>query len=99
MLAVDRTNEKVANFYLPHHPSVLRSIKMVVDAAYRHQREVSICGDMAHNERYIPYFLGVGIRTLSLNPLYLPNIQKAISKITIFYPLRILIYLQLKRLP
>ncbi len=81
MLAVDRTNEKVAEFYLPHHPSILRAFRRIVEAANRHKKEVSICGDMAHDERYIGYFLGIGITRLSLDPRYLPKIQKAISLI------------------
>ena len=81
MLAVDRTNEKVAEFYLSHHPSILRAFKRIVHAANLFKKEVSICGDMAHDERYIGYFLGIGITRLSLDPLYLPKIQKAISHV------------------
>lgn len=81
MLAVDRTNEKVAEFYLPHHPSVLRALKRIVDAANRHKKEVSICGDMAHDERYIPFLLGIGIRKFSLDSSYLPKIQAAIERV------------------
>jgi len=88
MLAVDRTNEKVAGFYLPYHPSVLRAIKKVVDAACRHGIEVSICGDMAHEEKYLSYFLGIGVRVLSLDPAYLPKIQKAISEISLDQAIR-----------
>jgi len=83
MLAVDRTNEKVADFYLPHHPAVLRSIKKIVDAAYQHDIGLSICGDMAHDTKYLPFLLGIGIRVLSLNPIYLPKMQAAIAKISI----------------
>ncbi len=81
MLAVDRTNEKVAEFYLPHHPSVLRALKRVVDAARIHGKEVSICGDMANDERYVFYFLGIGIRKISLEARYIPKIQKVIFSI------------------
>jgi phosphotransferase system enzyme I (PtsP) len=81
MLAVDRTNEKVAELYLPYHPSVLRSIKKVVETANANGIEVSICGDMAHDERHIPFLLGIGVRILSMEPMYLPKIQKAISGI------------------
>lgn len=80
MLAVDRTNEKVAGLYIPYHPSVLRSIKRVVDAAISNGIDVSICGDMAHDERYTPFLLGAGIRRFSVDPMYLPKIQKAISR-------------------
>lgn len=79
MLAVDRTNEKVAEFYLPHHPSILRALKKVVQAAQERHIEVSVCGDMAHEERYIPYLLGIGIRKFSLDSIYIPRIQKTIE--------------------
>jgi phosphotransferase system enzyme I (PtsP) len=78
MLAVDRTNEKVADCYFPHHPAVLRSMKRVADAAQRHQRDISVCGDMAHDPRYIPFLIGIGIRKFSLDARYLPKIQQCI---------------------
>jgi len=83
MLAVDRTNEKVADLYLPHHPAILRALKRVVAAAIKCNREVSVCGDMVHEEKYLTYLLGIGVRKLSLNPSYIPQIQKAISAIDI----------------
>ena len=81
MLGVDRTNENVAGSYLPHHPSVLRAMKKVVHSANKSGREISICGDMAHQERYLPFLLGIGVRFLSMDPHYLLRIQKAISGI------------------
>ncbi|VAX35244.1 Phosphoenolpyruvate-protein phosphotransferase of PTS system [hydrothermal vent metagenome] len=81
MLAVDRTNEKVADLYLPHHPSVLRAFKKIVLAAEKKSKDVSICGDMAQNEQYISYFLGIGIRTLSVDAISIPKIQKTIEHI------------------
>src|SRR4030042_3924596 len=66
MLGVDRTNENVANFYLPHHPSVLRALKVIADGAAKYDKEVSVCGDMSHQQPFIPFLLGIGITTLSL---------------------------------
>ncbi len=83
MLAVDRTNEKVADFYLPHHPSVLRALKKVVDAACRYKKDVSICGDMAHDEKYIPYFLGIGVTRISLDVRYIAKVRAAIASINL----------------
>ncbi len=83
MLAVDRTNEMVADLYVSYHPSVLRALKRVVDTAYKYNKSVSICGDMAHEEIYLKYLLGIGIRELSLNPIFFHKIQSAIQKITI----------------
>lgn len=81
MLGVDRTNENVAGSYLPHHPSVLRALKKIVTSANRAGREISICGDMASRELYLPFLLGIGVRILSMAPGYLPRVQKAISNI------------------
>ncbi|MBU0468181.1 MAG: phosphoenolpyruvate--protein phosphotransferase, partial [Candidatus Omnitrophica bacterium] len=81
LIAVDRTNEKVAKFYNPLHPSVLRSLKKIVDSAIKNQIDVSICGDMAHEEKYLPFLLGIGLRSLSINPIYFPKIKKAILEI------------------
>ena len=81
MLAVDRTNEEVAAYYIPHHPSVLRAIKRVADAGKSGGKEVSICGDMVNNAGYLQFLIGCGIRNLSMNPIYLAENQKIIGKI------------------
>ena len=83
MLAVDRTNEKVASLYLPHHPAVLKALERIVSAAGRHGRPVSICGDMAHQPEYLPFLLGIGIRTLSVDAAYIPQLQRSITALSI----------------
>jgi phosphotransferase system enzyme I (PtsP) len=83
MLAVDRTNEKVADLYIPYHPAVFRSLKRIMEAALRHGRDVSVCGDMAHDPRYIPFLIGIGVRKFSLDARYLPKIQEQIASLDI----------------
>lgn len=83
LLGIDRTNEKVADLYLPHHPAVLRSLKRIVDVCTKNNKEISICGEMAHHQRYIPFLLGIGIRIFSMDAVYLPVIQKVINNIII----------------
>jgi phosphotransferase system enzyme I (PtsP) len=82
MLAVDRTNEEVAAYYIPHHPAVLRAIKRVADAAAACDKEVSVCGDMVNKANYLQFLIGCGIRTLSMNPVYLAENQKIIGGIS-----------------
>ena len=83
MLAVDRTNEKVSDLYLPHHPAILRALKRVVDTVSIYRKDISVCGDMAHTEKYISYFLGIGVRKFSVDATFLPKIQEVVSRITI----------------
>jgi phosphotransferase system enzyme I (PtsP) len=77
-LAVDRTNEKVASLYIPHHPAILRALKELADASLATGVELSVCGDMANMEIYIPFLLGIGIRHLSVDAMYIPRVKRTI---------------------
>ena len=79
MLAVDRGNENVASYYCPHHPAVLRGLSTISQVASRADRPVTICGEMAHQTQYLPFLLGIGIRKLSLDPHFIPQVQKCIA--------------------
>ena len=81
MLGVDRTNENVEGFYLPYHPAVLRALQQIVEGAAKHGKEVSICGDMAHQGQYVRFLLGIGIRTLSVDAVYMPRMQNRITQV------------------
>jgi phosphotransferase system enzyme I (PtsP) len=79
MLAVDRGNEKVAHYYQPYHPAVLRGLAKIARAAQKPKKELSVCGEMAHEPMYIPFLLGIGVRILSVYPRFLPSTQSTIS--------------------
>lgn len=79
-LAVDRNNEHVADLYQPLHPAVLRLLAMTVDAATRHDIEVSLCGEIAAEPRALPILLGLGLRTFSAAPQALPRIQDELRR-------------------
>ncbi len=83
MLAVDRTNEKVSPLYIPHHPSVLRALKSIADAAHARGIPLSLCGDMGQDTRYLPFLVGIGIRDLSIDPVFMPAVQKALLNIAL----------------
>ena len=81
MLAVDRSNQRVAAYYTAQHPAVLRGLNRVVSSARQKGRSVSVCGEMAHEVIHLPFLLGIGVRNLSVDPQYLPLLQKSISRI------------------
>lgn len=82
-LAVDRGNERVAGYYQPHHPAVLRGLARIVRAATEAGRDVAVCGEMAHELQFIPFLLGIGVRSLSVDPQYLPMVQERIAHLRI----------------
>lgn len=75
VLAVDRMNEQIAHMYHPYHPAVLRMIKMTVDAARSVGIDVSLCGEMAADERSLPLWLELGISVLSMSPQALLKVK------------------------
>jgi phosphotransferase system enzyme I (PtsI) len=82
-LAVDRTNESVAELYSAADPSVLRLIAMVVEAAHAHGIEVCVCGTMGGDPLYTMLLLGLGLRQLSMPPHQLPEIRRVIRSVRI----------------
>jgi phosphotransferase system enzyme I (PtsI) len=81
-LAVDRTNETVADLYSAADPAVLRLIALVVEAARPRGLEVTVCGAMGGEPIYATLLLGLGIRCLSMPPHQLPEIKRVIRAIS-----------------
>lgn len=67
-LACDRQNSNLGRFYDPHHPAVLREIKIVVDNAHKHGKWVGICGELGADPELTPLFLSLGVDELSVTP-------------------------------
>jgi len=79
-LAVDRLNERIAHLYEPTHPAILRSIRMTIEAAHRHQIWVGICGEMASDLILVPILIGLGIDELSVGPSQTPQVKYLIRR-------------------
>ncbi len=80
-LAVDRTNEAVADLYNAADPAVLRLIKMVVSAADARGIEVTVCGTMGGEPLHALLLLGLGVRNLSMPPHQLPEMKRVIRAV------------------
>jgi len=80
-LAVDRANEFVSYLYKPFHPAVLRLIQSVIQAAGRAEKHVVVCGEMAADPLSAIVMLGFGLRTFSMNPIFIPRIKKALRSV------------------
>lgn len=66
-LAVDRMNDQIAGLYEPFHPAVLRLLKHVADVSKKANIEISVCGEMAGDERALVLWLALGIHHLSMS--------------------------------
>ncbi|TLS49208.1 phosphoenolpyruvate--protein phosphotransferase [Paenibacillus antri] len=66
-MAADRMNETVSYLYQPCHPSILRLVQMVIQAAERAGKWVGMCGEMAGDETAIPLLLGLGLHEFSMS--------------------------------
>ena len=80
-LSADRCNAQVAGLYSPYHPSVLRLIKMTVDACKKHDKQVSICGEVAGDPLALPLFVGMGVEQLSMNPTKIYDLCRQVQRI------------------
>ncbi|HEV8032292.1 MAG TPA: phosphoenolpyruvate--protein phosphotransferase [Stellaceae bacterium] len=77
-LAIDRTDEQVADLYNPLHPAVLRLVQFAVEAAVRRRIPISICGEIAGEPRYTALLLGLGLRELSMAPNSIPRVKQRV---------------------
>lgn len=66
-LAVDRQNPKLDSFFDPHHPAVLKMIKMVVDNAHKAGIWAGICGELGADTSLTREFLKMGVDELSVS--------------------------------
>lgn len=80
-LAVDRDNKRVAKLFDSLHPSVLKLIKITIDAAHNHGIWVGLCGEFASDPLGIILLIGMGIDELSMVSSVIPLAKKIIRSI------------------
>ena len=79
-LACDRQANDLGKFYDPHHPAVLRALKMAADAAHNAGIWIGICGELGADLSLLPTFLAMGIDELSVSPSSVLPLRAAIRK-------------------
>lgn len=79
-LAIDRQNEKLDDFYNPHHRAILRMIQMVVDNAHKHGKWVGICGELGADTELTEEFIHMGVDELSVAPSMVLKLRKIIRE-------------------
>ena len=75
-LAVDRNDDSVSHLYDPVHPAVLKLISHTIKTATKAGVQVSVCGEMAGDERLTRLLLGMGLRRFSMHPANLLAVKQ-----------------------
>lgn len=83
LLAVDRDNDLVADWYQTLHPAVMRAIRFVAKACDESEIPLIACGEMSGSPFYVPLLIGLGIRELSMSMNSIAQIEKLIAGITV----------------
>lgn len=79
-LACDRQANDLGKFFDPHHPAVLRALKIAADAAHNAGIWIGICGELGADLDLLPTFLAIGIDELSVSPVSVLPLRAAIRQ-------------------
>ncbi len=83
LMAADRDNPKVSHLYQPLAPAVLRVLKQVIQACQRAEKPVTLCGEMAGQPRAFLVLLGLGLRSFSMSPAFVPTMKELAQHVTV----------------
>ncbi|WP_428241233.1 phosphoenolpyruvate--protein phosphotransferase [Gynuella sp.] len=81
LLAVDRTNPRVASLYNNYHPAVLMALQRIYQDASACSCPVSICGELAGDPIGVILLAAMGFRNLSMSPTSLLRVKALLRQI------------------
>ena len=79
-LAMDRQNMRLDTMYDPHHPAILRMIRMTIENGHKGGCWVGICGELGADTTLTETFLKMGIDELSVSPSFVLPVRKIIRE-------------------
>jgi phosphotransferase system enzyme I (PtsI) len=82
LMAADRDNPKVNHLCQPLSPPVLRVLHQVIRACREANKPVTLCGEMAGSPRAFVLLFGMGLRSFSMSPAFIPMIKELTHHLT-----------------
>ena len=82
LMAADRDNPKVSHLCQPLSPPVLRVLTNIIAACNAADKPVTLCGEMAGAPRAFVLLFGMGLRSFSMSPAFIPTIKELTSHLT-----------------
>lgn len=80
-LAMDRQNRWLMGHYNPHHPALIKMIRIVANNVHLEGKRIGICGDLAADTTMTEMFIQMGIDELSVAPNEVLPLRKKIREI------------------
>lgn len=81
LTAADRANPRVSKNYDPIALPRLRAIRLVVDAARRHNKPVTMCGELAGKPMDALALMAIGMTRLSMGPASIGPIKELVLNV------------------
>ncbi|HEX4144378.1 MAG TPA: phosphoenolpyruvate--protein phosphotransferase [Pirellulales bacterium] len=82
LMAADRDNPKVSHLCQPLSPAVLQVLAQTIRACREAHKPVTLCGEMAGSPRAFVLLFGMGLRSFSMSPAFIPTIKELTSHLT-----------------
>ncbi len=82
LMAADRDNPRVSHLCQPLAPAVLRVLENVVRTCIRSNTPVTLCGEMAAHPQAFVLLLGMGLRSFSMSPSFVPTIKEVAAHVS-----------------
>jgi phosphotransferase system enzyme I (PtsI) len=83
LMAADRDNPKVSHLCQPLAPPVLRVLSRVIRAAKQVNKPITLCGEMAGQPRSFLVLFGMGLRSFSMSPAFIPTAKELATHLTV----------------
>ncbi len=82
LMAADRDNPRVSHLCQPLSPAVLRILSFTIGVCAATGKPCTVCGEMASAPRAFVLLFGMGLRSFSMSPAFIPSIKELTSQLT-----------------
>ena len=82
-LAIDRQNSNLDSIYNPHHPAILKMLKIIAENAHKGGCWAGICGELAADTTLTETFLRFGYDELSISPSSVLKVRQKVREINL----------------
>ncbi len=80
-MAADRMNPQLAALSNPLQPAFLRLLKLIADAARTQKKEISLCGEMGGQVRFLPLLAGLSLDKISAAAPAVAGLKAELSRL------------------